>query len=137
MSYLADLYHRDFQREVEAKQKQLAQGPDNSWYKKIRARYDRNTNSNIVVTGEPGIGKSTLSLGMGEDLKPDVFVDHPGEAVDRYVTFSGAEFGRAIKDSPDGSLIIGDEFGQARAPGNRGLGHSNRCITANSFQSPM
>lgn len=78
----------------------------------IRNRRDNGTNSNIAVTGEPGIGKSTLSLVSAEDLKPEVFVDHPEEAVLRYVTYTTSGFMKAIKDSRDGSVIIGDEFGQ-------------------------
>jgi len=109
-SSLLDLYHRDQQREIERKAKASSSG--SAWVRKIQARYDKNTNSNICVTGEPGIGKSTLSLTLGEDLKPEVFIDKPEEAIDRFVTFSGGEFGRAIKDSPDGAVIIGDEYGQ-------------------------
>lgn len=110
MSYLLDLYHRDFTRGVQEKEKKAAEG--SAWVRKIISRYNKNTNSNICVTGEPGIGKSTLSLTLGEILKPEWFVERPEEAVDRFVTFSGGEFGRAIKGSPDGSIIIGDEFGQ-------------------------
>lgn len=43
---------------------------------------------------------------------PEIFVDHPEEAIEKYVTFTGSAFGRAIRDSPEGSIIIGDEFGQ-------------------------
>jgi hypothetical protein len=85
---------------------------ENLWYKSIRQRDEKRMNSNICVTGEPGIGKSTLSLSVSEDLKPETFIDHPEEAIDRYVTFSGGDFGRAIKGSENGSVIIGDEFGQ-------------------------
>lgn len=70
------------------------------------------TNSNVAVTGEPGLGKSTLSLVAGEKLRPEVFVDHPEEAVANFVTFKTSSFIRAIKDCPKGSVIIGDEFGQ-------------------------
>jgi len=87
-------------------------GEKNEFVRMIEARFKRNTNSNIAVTGEPGLGKSSCSLRLGEILKPEIFVDKPAEAVDRFVTFSGGEFGRAIKNSPDGSVIIGDEFGQ-------------------------
>ena len=82
------------------------------WLSAIQKRKAIHTNSNIVVTGEPGIGKSTLSLVAAEKLLPEVFIDHPQEAVAKFVTFTGSEFGRAIRDSPDGSVIIGDEFGQ-------------------------
>jgi hypothetical protein len=110
MNSLSDLRHRDFQRQIVEEERQKAR--PNPWYQIMKARDARNTNSNIVVTGSPGDGKSSLSLVAGEDLQPEVFVDHPQEAVDRYVTFSGGEFGRAIKASPDGAIVIGDEFGQ-------------------------
>jgi hypothetical protein len=109
-SVLADLYHRDFSRKLEQEQKKAKQ--ESLWVRQMRARFEKNTNSNIAITGEPGIGKSTLSLTLGETLKPEVFVDHPEQAVELYVTFSGGEFGRAIKNSENGSVIIGDEFGQ-------------------------
>src|SRR5437016_5349955 len=82
-----------------------------SLIEKIETRFSRNMNSNIAITGDPGLGKSTLSLVLSEILKPEIFVDHPREAVDQFVTFSGGDFGRAIKNSPDGSIVIGDEFG--------------------------
>lgn len=78
----------------------------------IESRRVNRTNSNIAVTGEPGLGKSTLSLVCGERLRPDVFVDHPEEAIRQFVTFKTSTFIRAIKDAPKGSVIIGDEFGQ-------------------------
>jgi hypothetical protein len=78
----------------------------------IVKRSQRQTNSNIACTGEPGIGKSTFSLTCAEDLAPQIFVDHPEEAVTKFVTFTGSAFGRAIRDSPEDSIIIGDEFGQ-------------------------
>jgi hypothetical protein len=110
MSYLLDLYHRDMEMEMQRREKEAS--GDNPWLKKIRAQFNEDINENIVVTGRPGWGKSSLSLDMGEDLKPEWFVDKPEEAIDRFVTFSGGEFGRAIKASPDGAVIIGDEFGQ-------------------------
>ena len=78
----------------------------------IENRRRNKTNSNVAVTGEPGLGKSTLSLVCGEKLRPEVFVDHPEEAVAQFVTFRTSTFIRAIKDCPKGSVIIGDEFGQ-------------------------
>lgn len=108
MSYLSDIWHKE-----QSKAAQEAEVPvESSWIRAIRAKFGKNTNANICVTGDPGVGKSTLSLVVGEILKPEWFVDKPEEAVDRFVTFSGGEFGRAIKASPDGSIIIGDEFGQ-------------------------
>src|SRR6266571_3334256 len=94
---------------LERKQRESSKS---SLIEKIETRFDHNMNSNIAITGDPGLGKSTLSLVLSEILKPEIFVDHPREAVERFVTFSGGDFGRAIKNSPDGSIVIGDEFGQ-------------------------
>jgi energy-coupling factor transporter ATP-binding protein EcfA2 len=110
LSYLLDLYHKDQEAETRRREKAASEG--SSWVNKIRRRYEDKTNTDICVTGERGVGKSTLSLRLGEILKPEWFMDRPEESVEKFVTFSGAEFGRAIKNSPDGSLICGDEFGQ-------------------------
>lgn len=81
-------------------------------FDRLTRREKKKQNSNVVVTGEPGFGKSALTLVMGEDLRPDWFVDKPVEAVERFVTFTGADFGRAVKTQADQSVLIGDEWGQ-------------------------
>lgn len=78
----------------------------------LQSRRQNGTNSNIACTGEPGLGKSTFSLDVAEKLRPQVFIDHPEEAVEKFVTFRTSTFIRAVKDCPKGSVIIGDEFGQ-------------------------
>jgi hypothetical protein len=130
MSYLLDLYYQDFSRSLAEREKKAKEG--SIWIKRIQSRYESDTNSDVAVTGERGVGKSTLALRGAELLAPSWYIDKPEEAVDRFVTFTTAEFGRAVKTMPERGLVvlIGDEWGQQ-------MHHREFMTTANVALSSM
>src|ERR1019366_4306986 len=79
----------------------------------ISSRLARGQDTRIIICGENGIGKSTLSLRLGELVAPQVFVDHPEKAVAENVTFTPLEYMHQVRSLPSGSVLISDESGQS------------------------
>ena len=78
----------------------------------IQERLKKRFDIRIVVTGEAGIGKSTIVLDIAELLDKQ-FVDDPSYAVKNKVHYSGLDYLKAMKTESAMSLLMMDESGQA------------------------
>lgn len=78
----------------------------------IVALLKKNRDCRIIITGEPGVGKSTLALRIAEILNPEVYVRDIEKAVEEGICFTAKEFIKAVRTFLSCSVIIFDEAAQ-------------------------
>ncbi len=116
-SYILDSYI-DALAQKEENRKRVEQErrehPEKSIFiRKIEQRTARNQDARIVITGEAGMGKSTLELRIGEIVNPEIYVDDINKAVEEATSFTAKQSMTGVRTLPSGTQLSFDEPGQA------------------------
>ena len=113
MDYLIDRLETVYV-EREAEKLRRAGNPTNSRFVQlIQRRIARKQDARIAITGDSGVGKSTLALRLGELLDPPLYVHDINKAVNEAVSFTAKQYLQGVRTLPDESQLTFDEPAQA------------------------
>lgn len=117
MSYLLEKFIDNYAGVLEEKRKaqeRLNSEPESSrLVRLIQKRLKRNQDCKIAITGEGGVGKSTLALRLGEILNPAIYIDNIEIAINQATSFTAKEYMTGVRTLPTETQLTFDEPGQA------------------------
>src|SRR5438132_10384535 len=108
LSYLQRHIDSYAQREIQKLEREQRRetDPKNSLFiRKIEAKIARNQDARIIITGEGGVGKSTLALRLGELLNPQLYVHDIDKAINEAVSFTAKEYMTGVRTLPTESQL--------------------------------
>lgn len=107
---LERFYNKYAQRLVEAESRKTQKS---YFVGLIERRIARKQDARIVITGDSGVGKSTLELRLGELLNPELYVNDIDRAISQATAFTATQYLNGVRTLPDESQLSFDEPAQA------------------------
>lgn len=113
MDYLIDRMEAVYvQREAE-RSTNLVNPTNSVFVRLIQKRIARKQDARIAITGDSGVGKSTLALRIGELLDPPLYVHDINKCVNEAVSFTGKQYLNGVRTLPTETQLTFDEPAQA------------------------
>lgn len=104
----------DVYAQREAERTANASNPTNSKFVRlIQKRIARKMDARIAITGDSGVGKSTLELRLGELLNPELYVNDIDKAINDATSFTAKQYLHGVRTLPSESQLSFDEPAQA------------------------